>query len=336
MYKAGLCALTVITALTAGSLTASAQRYSNEVRLPGITGMISHDAIPEGFDPVSAADSQLEEFGFPMRPDQGDTKAYASWLRAVSVPRITGTYVNTGRYHRPNQKLGPDVSNSKDNISSQKSGNWSGYAVEESKKTFDQVEGFWVVPSVNNQFSSITGYMSFWIGLDGDCKCNDLIQDGTEQQVTGGSAQYYAWVEFIPEAEIQIPSFPVSPGDVIQAYSWESVKNGVVFGNYYMANFNTNKAVSTSLQIPPNTTYSGESAEWIVERTEVGGSFTNPLPFYAYAYMDDAYVWKTGSSKAIAFKSEVNQDISMYQGTTKLSQVSEQDSDSMWFKWDNL
>jgi len=337
MYKNRFYALTLIAGLTAGGMIASAQNYSREVKVPGITRIISHDAVPDGFDPVSASDAQLEEFGFPPRPDTGDAKAYSRWQQAVSLPRVPLQYINTGRYHRPNQSTGKVDTDGKDNISSSGSYNWSGYAIVGGSPTFTKVEGLWVVPSINNQFGiSGNGYMSEWVGIDGDCSCNDLIQDGTEQEWTGGSPSYYAWIEFIPESELEISGFPVAPGDVIEMYAWKTGSGSSVKGNYYLANFNTRKSGSTSLSIPPGTTFSGKSAEWIVERTEVNGSFENPLPFYAYTYMDNAFVFRGTSTHAIDFASEANQNIYMVKSpssSTHLSKAYEQDADSMWFEW---
>src|SRR5262249_30753119 len=159
-----------------------------------------------------------------------------------------------------------------------------------------------------------------------NCVCNDLIQDGTEQQFTGGKATYYAWIEFIPQPELKINNFPVLPGDVIYAYSAVGTKNGVITGFYYIANYNTRKAVSASLSIPKNTQFSGKSAEWIVERTEVNGSFTNPLPYYAYSYLDNAFAYRNGSpNHAIAYTAQANQNITMVQGSTSLSRSYKQD-----------
>jgi hypothetical protein len=324
-------ALFAMAALSAGSLVAHGQDYATPVSLPGMTGVTTYNSVPQGFDPVYASQQQLQEYGFPNRPDTNDTKAFADWLRAVSVTRITPELVPTTRYHLPNQRLSKAVVEG--NTAHSTSGNWSGWSLIGGSPVFDEVVGLWVVPSVNNQFSSINGYMSEWVGIDGNCKCNDLIQDGTEQQWTGGKATYYAWIEFIPESEIVIPNFPVAPGDVIYAYSAVGVKNDKITGSYYIANYNTKKAVSASLVIPPKTTFSGQSAEWIVERTEVGGSFTNPLPYYADAYMDDAYAYRSGSNHAITYTSESNENIVMAQGSTKLSDSTEQDSDSMWFHW---
>lgn len=343
MYKPRLYALPLIAALTAGGLIASAQNYSREVKVPGITRIISHDAVPEGFDPVSASDAQLEEYGFPHRPDPNDAKVYATWLQAVSVTRIRGEWINTGRYHLPIQRKGPAVANSVDNISNQASGNWSGFAIE-GGKPFKQVEGRWDVPSVNNQFGiGGNGYMSEWIGIDGDCNCNDLMQDGTAQQWTGGAAQYYAWGEYYPEPEVE-SNLPVSPGDVIQAYTEAIEKSGVVYASFYIANLNTKQAVTGAFEIPAGSKFSGLSAEWIVERTEVNGNFDNPLPYYAYAYMDDAIAWrgsiKSSPSGAIDFSKEANQNICMTnagscKSSTNISSVSELGSDSMLFTWDH-
>jgi hypothetical protein len=324
-------ALVAVAALSAGSLAASGQEYATPVNLTGITGATTYNAVPQGFDPVYASQQQLQEYGFPNRPDPNDAKAYANWLRAVSVTRITPELVATTRYHLPNQRLTKGVVEG--NTAKSTSGNWSGWSLIGGSPVFDEVVGLWVVPSVNTQSKSINGYMSEWVGIDGNCKCNDLIQDGTEQQYTGGKATYYAWIEFIPESEIVVANFPVSPGDVIYAYSAVEVKSGKITGVYYIANYNTKKAISASLVIPPKTTFSGQSAEWIVERTEVGGSFTNPLPNYADAYMDDAYAYRSGSSHAIPYTSESNEDIVMAQSGTSLSDATEQDSDSMWFHW---
>lgn len=325
-------ALFAVATLAAGSLIANGQDYTTNVSLPGMSGVTTYNTAPQGFDPVYASQEQLQDYGFPRRPDSNDAKAYSRWLQAVATTRITPELVvNPGRYHLPNQRTGTSVV--EDNTTNSTSGNWSGWSLVGGSPALDEVVGLWVVPSVNNQFSTINGYMSEWVGIDGNCKCNDLIQDGTEQQWTGGKPTYYAWIEFIPQSEVEIHNFQISPGDVIYAYSAVGKKNNVITGFYYMANYNTRKSVSASISIPPKTTFSGQSAEWIVERTQVGGSFSNPLPFYADAYMDNAYAYRSGSNRAITFTSEANEDIVMAQSGTSLSDATIQDADSMWFHW---
>ena len=65
----------------------------------------------------------------------------------------------------------------------------------------------------------------------------------------------------------------------------------------------------------------------------MNGSFSNPLPYYAYAYMDDAWAYRAGSTSRITYLSEANENITMVNGSDHLSEAYEQDSDSMWFKW---
>ncbi len=333
MQKKPFFTLALLGALVAGGMTAAnAQSYDNAVKLAGISGLVSHDGVPTAFDAVNASDEQLEAYGFPPRPDQNDTKAYERWVLAVSMTRVPGKYVNTGRYHLPNHLKGKVETNSTENISNYSSGNWNGFAIYGGSPALTKVEGEWIVPSVNNQYSIPgDGYMSEWVGLDGD-GTNDLIQDGTEQQYAGG-ASYYAWIEFYPQPELEVSSFPVAPGDVIIAYSWVTGSGSSVKGNYYLANLNTKKSGSTSLKIPSGTKFVGKSAEWIVERTEVNGSFQNPLPFYADSWMGYSYAFRN-SSTAIPFKNQANQNITMENSSSAaLSTVTALDSDSMWFSW---
>lgn len=333
MKKITLWMLAAIMLFATGVLTAQSESpYSITRDLPGIAGATAYLGAPPGFDPTTASQEDLQGYGYPRRPDSNDTKPYAAWLRAVSAPRIDPELVpNPGRFHRPNQQIA--TSSTVKNTTKTQSGNWSGYSLVGGSPVFTEVVGLWIVPNVGKQFRKLTGYSSMWVGIDGNCACDDLIQDGTAQEWVNGAAQYYAWIEFIPKSEVLIKNFPVAPGDVIYATSSVGTKNGVVTGFYFMTNYNTNKSVSTSLPIPSGTTFSGKSAEWVVERTEVDGSFKNPLPYYAFAYMDNAWAYRGTSSKTITYLSQANQNITMVNGSHKLSDAYEQDSDSMWFEW---
>jgi hypothetical protein len=322
-----------LTMLAACTSLAVGQNYTATPNLPGVSGVTVYTGAPPGFDPVTASVDQLQEYGYPRRPDPNDVKAYANWLRAVSTTRITPDLVVTNRYHGPNHVISTGATIA--NTTNLKSGNWSGWALVGGSPVFDEVVGLWVVPSVGNQFKSFTGYSSEWVGIDGDCNCNDLIQDGTEHDWVGGRPKYNAWIEFIPQPELQIANFAVSPGDVIYAYSAVGTRNGKIVGLYYIANYNTRKSVSASLAMPKGDTFSGKSAEWIMERTQVNGSFHNSMPFYAFAYMDNAFAYRAGSNRAIAYSSQTNQNIGMYEGSTELSRSYAQDSDSVWFQWLN-
>jgi Peptidase A4 family len=326
--------LLAVSALVAGGFAGYGQSYSSSVSLPNVSTITTYNGAPEGFNPLSAADSQLEDYGFPRRPDPGDVKAYANWVQAVSTTRITPELsVNTNVVHRANQRVGSATATANSNTVKSESYNWNGYSLTAAGAPFRQVVGLWVIPSINTQFRSLTGYESEWVGIDGNCNCNDLIQDGIEQDWTGGKPSYYAWIEFIPQPEVKINNFPVAPGHVIYAYSSVGKKNGVTTGFYFIADYNTRKSVSASLSIPKNTKFSGLTAEWIMERTQVNGSFNRPLPFYARGYMDNAYAYRTGSNRAINFTSEANENITMVQGTKPLSKSYVQDAQSLWFQW---
>ncbi len=333
--KTTVLTLGVISALfLCGSASAQDTPYAHPVSIPGISSQVTvFTGAPQGFDPLTASDEELQTYGYPRRPDPNEAKPYSMWKRAVSAERITPELgSNPGKFHRPNQKVG--TLGTIGNTANASSGNWSGYSLVGGSPKFDEVVGVWIVPNVATEASGTNGYSSMWVGIDGNCKCNDLIQDGTEQQFTGGSAKYYAWIEFIPQNEIPINNFAVQPGDVIYAYSAVISKSGKIYGSYYMVNYNTNKAVSATIAMPSGDVYSGASAEWIVERTEVNGSFQNPLPHYAYAYMDDAWAYRSGSSHAITYLSESNQNITMVNSSGKhLSRVYEEDGESMWFQW---
>jgi Peptidase A4 family len=327
-----LSAVCSLFCLSAANAQESNYTISND--LPGITGVTVYTGAPPSFDPTAASDVDLQTYGYPRRPDAADKKAFALWRRAIATTRVTPELVpNPERFHRPNQQLAATSSTVR-NTTKTSSGNWSGYSLVGGSPTFDEVVGLWIVPNIGTQSESFTGYSSMWVGIDGNCTCNDLIQDGTEQDWVKGKAKYDAWIEFIPEPEVLVKNFPIQPGDVISAYSEVGTKNGVVTGFYFIANFSTNQSVSASLAMPAGDTFSGKSAEWIFERTEVNGSFQNPLPYYAYAYMDNAWAYRSGSTKSIDYLKEANQNITMEDTNgTSLSQAYEQDTDSMWFQW---
>jgi len=137
--------------------------------------------------------------------------------------------------------------------------NWSGYASPnfETHTTYTQAQATWTVTKVSYvrppptchtynfgsfKFQSCSSphpqweYSSSWVGIGGYCEdagCstvdNTLIQLGTEHDVSSRrAAQYYAWVEVLPNYPILIsPSYPycqflscayaVDPGDAMTA-----------------------------------------------------------------------------------------------------------------------
>jgi hypothetical protein len=147
--------------------------------------------------------------------------------------------------------------------------NWAGYAGTGPDHTVTRVSGNWVAPSVTCAKSPT--YLAIWVGIDG-FSTTDLVQTGTGTACTGGVASYYAWWEVLPAPETVISSIPVHPGDKITAsvtYSGSTHKftMSITDGTH---SFSKTEAVSST---PRN------SAECIVERPLVGGSFSSLAKF---------------------------------------------------------
>jgi hypothetical protein len=143
--------------------------------------------------------------------------------------------------------------------SGQHSSNWSGYALA---GTYSRITGTWIVPKVNPAVAVVTTYASTWIGLDGFANRN-LIQTGTESDVINGVVHYDAWWEILPAAERVIPKMTVSPGDHMTA----SISNGS--GKKWTINL-TDTTSGAVFTVTRNYKGLGASAEWIVERPQVG------------------------------------------------------------------
>ncbi|HUE07727.1 MAG TPA: G1 family glutamic endopeptidase, partial [Acidimicrobiales bacterium] len=90
------------------------------------------------------------------------------------------------------------------------SGNWAGLA--QVGATYTGVSASWTVPTIQPIPSS--GVSSSWIGIDGFSN-QDLIQTGTEQDISGGVAGYDAWYEILPAPETAIGG--VHAGDHMSA-----------------------------------------------------------------------------------------------------------------------
>lgn len=140
------------------------------------------------------------------------------------------------------------------------SSNWSGVA--DTGRTYTSVKGSWTVPTVKaapgNRFASD------WVGIGG-FSTGDLIQSGTSEQMVGGVAQYNAWTEILPAAEVVIPGFTIHPGDAMTV----TVKKGA--GNKWTI---TVVDATSGQTFTKHLTYASClcSAEWIHEAPTVGGT----------------------------------------------------------------
>jgi hypothetical protein len=152
--------------------------------------------------------------------------------------------------------------------------NWAGYVSNSSANSVTAVSGTWVQPTIT--CGSGSTYLATWVGIDGFAS-SDLVQTGTGAQCVGGTASYNAWWEVLPAAETLIPSITVHAGDTITAsvtYSATTHKFSMKIADG-ASSFTKTQKVSKAARA---------SAECIVERPEVGGSFSTLAKFKTDAF----------------------------------------------------
>jgi hypothetical protein len=141
----------------------------------------------------------------------------------------------------------------------QQSQNWAGYIVQSSTgKSFSSVSGSWKQPTATSSAGTDQGYSAFWVGLGGASgQPQSLEQVGTSADWVNGKAQYSAWYELVPSAQVKL-SIAIHPGD--QMSGKVSVSGTTV--TILLSDQTTGQSVTKSLQMSnPDTS----SAEWIAE-----------------------------------------------------------------------
>ena len=90
--------------------------------------------------------------------------------------------------------------------------NWAGYAVTSTTPTITSVTSTFIVPSAG---LLPPGFAATWAGIGG-FGTSDLIQAGVAEQSLPSlplvGAQYYAWYEMLPNAEVQLTGCAAAPG----------------------------------------------------------------------------------------------------------------------------
>jgi hypothetical protein len=201
------------------------------------------------------------------------------------------------------------------------SGNWSGYALSQtspsglpcvpaSGNTYTSVTGTWTVPAVTGSRTT-SSYSAAWAGIDGFTNSN-LIQAGTEQDYTRGTAHYAAWWEILPAPETVIPSITVLPGDSM------TVSIAQVSGSQWSITVTDNGQPGHAAQPAFTTTqtYSGAgtSAEWIMEAPQVNGRVAT-LAHYGSTVFDH------GTANAVSPRLAAGTGGELVQGSFFRSQV---------------
>ena len=178
----------------------------------------------------------------------------------------------------------PGTRNSVKGVTQFESGNWSGYANDNTKgNTYSQVSGDWTQPKITCPTKE-EQLAAFWVGIDG-FSSGTVEQDGTLAQCFEGTAFYYTWWEMFPSNDIQVVGDTVNGGDKIVA---SVVKTGTSYALKVTDSTTSGNNVSTT-QTCAAATCVDSSAEWIGEAPS-GGRGEIPLP--------DFKSWKVTSASA--------------------------------------
>ncbi len=260
---------------------------------------------PPGFRPLTASNEDLAKYGLPPRPSAGahGSVPLATWSRAMASARtaITPQVARTGRQH-----IRAIVVTAKQihQAGLMYSTNWAGQVLINPVGSFGagsyaEILAEWQIPAVQEAIGTCgsTDVSSVWVGIDGSSNSKDVMQAGTEADVTcsGGNnyPSYYAWFEWYPGDEYEITNFPVAPGEamlvVVQATS-------ATTANATFVDLQSNQYTVIGFAAPAGTSLKGDSAEWIVERP----SINNVLGHLA----DYGMVWI--SSEVAYLRSELN------------------------------
>jgi Peptidase A4 family len=288
----------------------------SEPQADGGTGTRQLHDLPDGFDPVAAADAELARYGYPRRPDQAaQPLAYQRWKSVVTRPVIRTPAVFGGPPVFPGPPggvigtgVGPQPG------TAQTSGNWAGRTagVASSQYPIQTIYGTWTVPRVlQPPVGSDTYACASWIGLDGqwadDPTPVQLIQAGTTVGATHGSPGRPTWFEWLPDGQKQITNFDFEAGDIIQCTIDVTGRDDEGFiDDVYVTwvNLTTAKSVSGPQSRPKkfeNYTYTvpapGFAANWILELPS--GIADTVLAQFGSVYYDDCWAYTNGPEAAL-------------------------------------
>lgn len=164
-----------------------------------------------------------------------------------------------------------------------KSSNWSGYVVPSSSALITDAQGDWTVPTLNC-VDTPSGQTAIWVGIGGvGGSSGSLLQTGINSSCVDGVQQDTGWWELYPSTPNyaqNFMSFPVSPGDEIQASVYQTtsgvwatevsdVNTGLsgymVTGGSWGVGQTSSGTFSTQGLAAGISYAGGYTAEWIVE-----------------------------------------------------------------------
>ncbi|MBL0386546.1 hypothetical protein JJB07_07780 [Tumebacillus sp. ITR2] len=282
--------LTSISALTttsyASTMGAAKASQANDPVLVEAAKKINSDMTvnlpPKGFDPLTATEQELRQYGFPPKPkDSTELKVWEDHMKQAK------------EFVFPNLSVEP----LKKTAAYYDSNIWSGYIASAGYDGwYSKVAGGWTVPTVTS--STQDSDAACWVGLGGQ-QSRLLIQAGTISEATthwlsSTTSTNYAFWEMLPSypSVQKITGLPVSPGQLIYTHI-NYVSNGAEF---YVQNQSTGQYTSFVMGNAAQN-YDGNTAEWIMERTTSNKTAT-ALANFSYNNYNSSFAGTNSVSKS--------------------------------------
>jgi hypothetical protein len=199
--------------MVASALSEGGARY--DYTIPG-AGVTSIYVPPSGFDPATATDSTLQEYGLPLPPVNAGIPQLLAWETAMAAARFPASappfLVESPIGAAPRAKASP--ADTEDGY------NWSGYVA---RGAFTLSSAEWFEPTYGNTPACPNSVGAFiWTGLGGFGDVADLGQDGTAFGNTG-IGDHQAWEEALPQQKgVVALNFSAGPADLMYAETGES------------------------------------------------------------------------------------------------------------------
>jgi hypothetical protein len=237
-----------------------------------------------GLNPLTASPEDIEQAGFPPRPDETVQPELFSVWKDVFTRNLTFEDVNFS-LPLPAALNSGSTSTALRRSHREASRNWSGaYITPRDGQMLTQVSGMWQVPTVQpppgGSMTAAYG-SSTWIGLDGQRGYlnSTLPQIGTGQffNLFGASGSTTeAWVQWWPLCPVTL-DLVVLPGDLMLAWlivvSYTEVHFVIV--NISRLRYTPFALPTPSVKMPPHVplpvqaSVSGATAEWVMERPAI-------------------------------------------------------------------
>ena len=205
---------------------------------------------PDGFNPLTASDSQLKTYGFPDRPT--DKYSLREWENMMAHAKY---------YGKPQQEIRDIRHDYYDTQNLAGIGVWGGNNVRNGyTPTYTGTSARWVMPNYSPGYSGTTEIASYWTGIGGIKGSTYIVQAGADANLAylGYSPSYEFWVEDYPNNSIYQAYPSVTGGNTV----YVSISYGGATSTAFLMNVSSGQYTSVVFNTPY---YDGTSANYIFE-----------------------------------------------------------------------